>query len=153
METPDDSFRLVLISLNELKQVAVLAAAKGFVPLLHSMGVVKGKEQLAAFLEMAEVDHYVVCYGEPFVTTFRSAPFAHDAQQIVAGLEKGFREAAEVRRKIEKGETVTEEERAQLRLGPRAWMLWSSSLKSEEGMERVRAWFSENRTSAVEKVK
>jgi hypothetical protein len=153
METPEDSLRLVLIALNELKQVAVLAAAEGFGMQLHSMGVVKGKEQLAAFLEMAEVDHYVVCYGEPFVTTFRSAPFGHDAQQIIAGLEKGFREAEELRGKIEKDETVSEEERAQLRFAPRVWMLWSSSLKSEEGMERVRAWFSENKAKAVESVK
>jgi hypothetical protein len=150
METPDDSLRLVLISLNELKQVAVLAAPEGFGLQLHSMGVVKGKEQLAAFLEMAEVDHYVVCYGEPFVTTFRSAPFAHDAQQIIAGLEKGIREAGELRQKIEKGDAVSEEERVHLRLAPRTWTLWSSSLKSDEGMERVRAWFSENKAKADE---
>jgi hypothetical protein len=153
METPDDSLRLVLISLNELKQVAVLAAAEGLGLQLHSMGVVKGKEQLAAFLEMAEVDHYVVCYGEPFVTTFRSAPFAHDAQQIIAGLEKGFREAEELRQKITKDETVEEEERTRLRFAPRVWMLWSSSLKTDEGMERVRAWFGESKTKVVESIK
>lgn len=51
MTVPNDNLRLVLISLNELKQVAVLAAANQFGAQLLSMGVVKGKQQLETFLE------------------------------------------------------------------------------------------------------
>jgi len=145
METVDDSLRLILISLNELKQVAVLAAAEEFAPELRSLGVVKGKEQLEAFLQMAEVDHYVVTYGEPFASTFRPAPIGHSWQQIIAGLEKGFREAGELRNKLKKGEVLGDEEQAGLRFGPRSWMVWSSTVSSTEGLARVRAWFAEKK--------
>jgi hypothetical protein len=139
--------RLVLISLNELKQVAVLASAEEFGPELHSMGVIKGKEQLQEFLKMAVVDHYVVTYGEPFATTFRSAPFAHSGEQIVGALEKGVREAGELRARVKNGEALSEEEQARLRFVPRSWMVWSSTVSSEEGTARVRAWFEEKKSA------
>jgi hypothetical protein len=145
MGTVDDSLRLVLIALNELKQVAVLAAAEEFAPELRSLGVLKGKEQLEAFLDVAAVDHYVVTYGEPFVTTFRSAPFGYGREQIIEGLEKGFREAGELRAKLKSGETLSNEEQARLRFVPRSWMVWSSGVSSTDGIARVRAWFEEKK--------
>lgn len=146
MGTVDDSLRLVLIALNELKQVAVLAAAEEFAPELRSIGVIKGKEQLEAFLEMAAVDHYVVTYGEPFATTFRPAPIGHSWQQIIAGLEKGFREAQELRSKLKNGEALGDDEQARLRFAPRSWMVWSSTMTSADGLARVRTWFAEKQT-------
>jgi hypothetical protein len=150
MELPEDSLRLVLIALNELKQIAVLGSAERFGPELRSMGVVKGKEELEAFLNMAGVDHYVVTYGEPFVTTFRSAPFAQAPQQIVAALEKGFREADELRSRLRSGQTVSDEERSRVRFVPRSWLVWSSTVSSEEGMERVRSWFAEKKAGSAD---
>ena len=146
MTTGNDSLRLVLISLNELKQVAVLAA-NGFALQLHSMGVVKGKKQLETFLEMAGVDHYVVSYAEPFANTFKATPFDHNAKQIVAALEKAFRSADELRQRVEKGEKLSDEEQSQLRFLPRSWTVWSSSVKTDEGMERVKAWFKEKKSN------
>lgn len=153
MGTPDDGLRLVLISLNEVKQVAVLAAAEEFAPQLLSMGVVKGKEQLEALLEMAAVDRYVVTYGEPFATTFRSSPFEHTPRQIIEGLEKGFREADELLSRQKRGEALSEEEQARLRFVPRSWMVWSSALSSAEGIARVRAWFAEKKSAEATKSK
>jgi len=148
MGTVDDSLRLVLIALNELKQVAVLAAAEEFAPELRSLGVVKGREQLETFLETAAVDHYVVTYGQPFASTFRPAPIRHSWQQIIEDLEKGFREAGELRAKLSKRETLSEDELERLRFAPRSWMVWSSTLSSADGMARVRAWFAEKKVAA-----
>jgi len=145
MGTVDDNLRLVLIALNELKQVAVLAAAEEFAPELRSMGVVKGKEQLGAFLEAVAVDHYVVTYGEPFASTFRPAPIGHSWRQVIDDLEKGFRHTGELRAKLSKGETLSEDELARLRFAPRSWIVWSSTVSSEDGMARVRTWFAEKR--------
>jgi hypothetical protein len=83
MSNPNDYLRLFLVSLNELKQVAILAAASDFGPQLSSMGIVKGKQQLEAFLMMAGIDCYIVSYGEPFATTFKSTTFEHTPKQIV----------------------------------------------------------------------
>jgi hypothetical protein len=83
MTIPNDNLRLFLISLNELKQVAILAAANEFAPQLSSIGIVKGKLQLEAFLAMAGIDRYIVSYGEPFATTFKSTIFEHSPKQIV----------------------------------------------------------------------
>jgi hypothetical protein len=46
MTIPNDSLRLVLISLNELKQVAILAAANEFGPRLFSMELSKENSSL-----------------------------------------------------------------------------------------------------------
>jgi hypothetical protein len=150
MTIPSDNLRLVLISLNELKQVAVLAVANQCDPQLFSMGVVKGKEQLEAFLEMAGIDHYIIPYGQPFENTFRSAAFEYGPKQIVNDLEKGFQAAVELRVKKLGGEKLTEAEDSQLRLSPRSWSVFSSSMKSDEGMERIRAWFETNKAKPAE---
>jgi len=147
MGTPDDGLRLVLVSLNELKQMAVLAAAEEFAPQLFSLGVVKGKEQLKELLAKAEVDHYVVTYGEPFATTFRASPFGHSPEQILEGLEKGFEEAGELRARARNSETLSEEERTRLRFVARSWIVWSSTVGSKEGIARVRAWFAEKKAA------
>jgi len=145
MTSVGDSLRLALISLNELKQVAVCAAAERLV----RMGVVKGKEQLEAFLEMAGVDHYIVSYGEAFVTTFRSAAFEHNPKQIIAGMERGFQKAAELRLRVEEGKELTEEEQAQLRFMPGSWVVWSSTVPSDEGNKHVRSWFKSNGSAII----
>jgi hypothetical protein len=147
MANAKDSLRLVLISLNELKQVAVLAAAEGFGSQLFSMGVVKGKEQLEALLETAGADHYVVSYNEPFASTFKASAFAHSAEQIVADLEKGFRAAKERSDGLKRGETLDDEEQARLRFAPRSWMVWASAVESSDGITRIRSWFETNKTS------
>lgn len=141
MTIPDDNLRLVLIALNELKQVAILAASNQFGPELHSMGIVKGKQQLQSFLEMAGIDHYIISYGEPFATTFKSTAFEHNPKQIVSDLEKGFQTAAELRFRARKGEKLTDAEDSQFRLLPKSWTVCSSSVRTDEGMERIRSWF------------
>jgi len=148
MGTPEDGLRLALIALNELKQVAVLASAEECAPQLFSMGVVKGKEQLKELLEKAGVDHYVVTYGEPFVTTFRAAPFGHSPEQIVEELEKGFVDASELRARKKNGEALNDEEQTRLRFLARSWLVWSSTVSSQEGIARVRAWFEEKKPGA-----
>jgi hypothetical protein len=149
MTTPNDNLRLVLISLNELKQVAVLAIANQSGPELFSMGVVKGKEQLETFLEMAGIDHYITSYGQPFENTFHSAAFGYRPKQIVNDLEKGFQAAAELRVKQRGGEKLTDAEDSQLRLLPRSWSVFSSSVKSQEGIERIRTWFEANKAKVA----
>jgi len=145
MTIPNDSLRLILISLDELKQVAILAAASDFSPQLSSVGIVKGKQQLESFLAMAGIDHYIVSYGEPFATTFKSTAFEHSPKQIVGALESGFQQAHELRLKLRKGETLTDEERSHLRFLPKSWSVYSSSVKTDEGRERIRDWFKANK--------
>jgi len=145
MTIPNGYLRLFLISLNELKQVAILAAADEFGPQLSSMGIVKGKQQLEAFLVMAGIDRYVVSYGEPFVTTFKSTIFEHSPKQIVDDLEKGFQQADELRLKLRNGEELTDEEQSHLRFSPKSWSVCSSSVTTTEGVERIRSWFKANK--------
>ena len=141
MIIPNDNLRLVLISLNELKQVAILAATNQFGPQLFSMGIVNGKEQLETLLEMAGIDHYIVSYGEPFATTFKSTAFEHSPKQIANDLEKGFHTGGELRAKMHNGETLTDEQQSQLRYLPKSWSVCSSSVETDEGIERIRSWF------------
>lgn len=145
MTIPNDNLRLVLISLNELKQVAILAAANQFGPQLFSMGIVNGKEQLETFLEMGGIDRYIVSYGEPFATTFKSTAFEHSPKQIANDLEKGFQTGSELRAKMHKGETLTDEQQSQLRYLPKSWSVYSSSVTTDEGIERIRSWFKANK--------
>ena len=150
MTIPNDNLRLVLISLNELKQVAVLAAANQSGPQLFSMGVVKGKEQLETLLELAGIDHYIISYGQPFENTFQSAAFEHRPKQIVNELEKGFQAAADLRARKRGGEKLNEAEDSQLRFIPRSWSVFSSSVRTDEGMERIRRWFEANKVKPAE---
>jgi hypothetical protein len=145
MTIPNDNLRLVLIALNELKQVAILAAENEFGPQLFSMGIVKGKQQLETFLEMAGIDRYIVSYGEPFATTFKSTAFEHSAKQIVSDLEKGFQARAELQAKMHNGETLTDDQQSQLRYLPKSWSVYSSSIGTDEGIERIRSWFKANK--------
>jgi hypothetical protein len=145
MTIPNDNLRLFLISLNELKQVAILAAANEFAPQLSSIGIVKGKQQLEAFLVMAGIDRYIVSYGEPFATTFKSTIFEHSPKQIVDDLEKGFQQADELRLKLRKGESLTNEEQSHLRFLPKSWSVCSSSVSTTEGIDRIRSWFKTNK--------
>ncbi len=145
MTIPNDYLRLFLISLNDLKQVAILAAANDFGPHLSSMGIVKGKQQLESFLAMAGIDRYIVSYGEPFATTFKSTIFEHSPKQIVADLEKGFQQAHELRLKLRNGETLTDEEQSHLRFLPKSWSVCSGSVATTEGIERIRSWFKANK--------
>lgn len=149
MTTPDDKLRLVLISLNELRQIVVLAVANQSGPQLFSIGVVRGKQQLETLLELAGIDHYITSYGQPFENTFQSAAFEHRPKQIVNDLEKGFQAGADLRAKKRGGEKLTEAEDSQLRLLPRSWSVFSSSVRAEEGMERIRAWFEANKAKAA----
>jgi hypothetical protein len=145
MTIPNDNLRLVLISLNELKQVAILAAANEFGPELFSMGIIKGRQQLETFLKMAGIDGYIVSYGEPFATTFKSTAFEHTAKQIANDLEKGFQARSELRAKMRNGETLTDEQQSQLRYSPKSWGVYSSSTRTDEGIERIRSWFKANK--------
>jgi hypothetical protein len=145
MTIPNDNLRLVFISLDELKLVAILAAANRFGLQLFSMEIVKGKEQLESFLDSAGIDRYIISYGEPFATTFKSTAFEHSPTQIANDLEKGFQTADEIRDKILRRETVSEAEHTHLSLLPRSWSVCSSSVRAEEGIERIRSWFKANK--------
>jgi hypothetical protein len=146
MTIPTDSLRLFLISLNELKQVAILAAASDLGSQLSSMGIVKGKQQLESFLSMAGIDHYIVSYGEPFATTFKSTAFEHSPKQIVDSLESGFQQADKLRLKLRKGEALTDEEQSHLRFLPKSWSVYSSSVTTNDGKDRIRSWLKANKS-------
>jgi hypothetical protein len=145
MTIPNDYLRLFLIYLNELKQVAILAASADFAPQLSSMGIVKGEQQLESFLVMAGIDRYIVSYGEPFATTFKSTIFEHSPKQIVDDLEKGFQQAHELRLKLRSGEALTNEEQSHWRFLPKSWSVCSGSDTTTEGIARIRSWFKANK--------
>jgi hypothetical protein len=112
------------------------------------MGIVRGKEQLESFLEMAGIDRYIISYGEPFVHTFRSTAFEHSPKQIANDLEKGFQTADELRIRILRGETLSEAEHSHLSGLPKSWTVCSSSVTTDEGVERIRSWFKANKALA-----
>jgi hypothetical protein len=37
-----------------------------------------------------------------------------------------------------------------VRFVPRSWLVWSSTVSSEEGMERVRSWFAEEKAGSAD---
>jgi hypothetical protein len=109
------------------------------------MEMVKGKHQLESLLVMAGIDHWIVSYGEPFATTFKSTAFELSPKQIVGELENGFQKAAELRPNLRKGETLTGEEQSHLRFLPKSWSVYSSSVTTNEGRERIQSWFKANK--------
>lgn len=109
------------------------------------MGVVRGKQQLQSFLEMAGIDHYIVSYGEPFASTFKSSTFEHSPKQIADDLEKAFQVVDELRIKILEGEKLSEGEHSHLTLLPKSLAVCSSSVRTDEGIERIRSWFRANK--------
>ena len=143
MAIPNDNLRIILIFLDELNQVEVLAAINRFGPQLRIMGVVKGKEQLEDFLDKAGIDHYIICSGEPLTNTFRATAFEHSPKQIADDLEKNFQMADELQLKILNGDRLTDAE--QSFTVPMSLTICSSSVRTSEGLERVRAWFNTKR--------
>ncbi len=140
---PNDSLRLFLTFLDELKQVNVLAATNTIGSQLSTMGAVRGKEELRDLLDATGVDHYIICSGELLTAIFTA--YEKTPKQIVDGLEKEFKRAQELQLKILRGETLTDEERS---FTVRPYLhVCSSSVKTDDGLERVRAWFRRRQIS------
>jgi hypothetical protein len=145
MPIPNDSLRIHLIFLDELKQVEVLAATNPFdSPPLRMMGVVEGQGQVEDMLDRAGVDCYIICSGEPLTPTFKAAAFERSPKLIVEDLNKGFERAEELQRKIIGGGELTDQERSFR--APISLTVCASCVKTDQGLERVRAWFKANRT-------
>jgi hypothetical protein len=104
------------------------------------MGVVKGKEQLEDFMGKAGIDHYIICSGEPLTNTFRATAFEHSPKQIADDLEKNFEMAGELQLKILNGDMLTAAEHSFT--VPMSLTVCSSSVRTDKGLERVRAWFN-----------
>lgn len=119
MSIPSDNLRLVLIFVDQLRQVAVQAITNHHGFKLRNMGVVEGKEQLVDFLDRTAIDHYIV-----FSDNFGATAFEYTPKQIADGLEKAF-------------QRVGGSSAASISL-----TVCSSSLKSNEGLEHTQAWFT-----------
>jgi hypothetical protein len=143
MTIPKDNLRLFLTFLDELKQVKILAAAAPdhFGSQLYTMGAVEGKAQLLALLETAEIDNYIIVSGDPF-TSRNSSVTAYELspERIVNSLEEMFQRADELDMKILEGEKLTEEERSFR--PPTSLHVCSSTLKTDDGLKRIKAWFN-----------
>ena len=81
--------------------------------------------------------------GEPLTNTFRGTAFEHSPKQIADDLEKNFQMADELQLKILNGDTLTDAE--QSFTVPMSLTVCSSSVRTGEGLERVRAWFNAKR--------
>ena len=141
MIIPNENLRITLIFLDELKQVDVRAATNhfGLQLQLRHMGILKGKEQLEDFLDKAGIDHYMIFSGNPLDYTFKATAFERSPKQIADALEKNFQTADELQLKIlSEPLTVTE----QSFTVPMSLDVCSSSVRTDAGLERVRAWFN-----------
>ena len=139
MAIPKDNLRLIITFLDELKQVKVLATTDRPDSQLCIMGVVEGREQLQDLLVKAEIDHYLVCSGDPFTVSFRVTAFERSPKRMLEDLEKIFQRAAEIPLKILRGETLTDEEKSFET--PPYLHVCSSLMKTNDGLKGIQAWF------------
>lgn len=133
---PNDSLRLFLTFLDELKQVNVLAATNSVGNQLAVVGAVKGKKELQDLLETAGIDHYIICSGELSMAIY--VAYEKTPQQIVNGLEKEFNRAHELQLKILKGGKLTDEEKS-FAVRPLLHVC-ASSVKTDDGLKRIESW-------------
>ena len=140
MTIPNTNLRIVLTFVDELKEVEVRAATTHFGLQLRHMGVVNGKKQLVEFLDEAGIDHYMIFSENPLDDTFKVTAFERSPKQIADALEKNFRLADEIQLKILNGDTLSDAEESFT--VPMSLTVCSCFVRTDEGQERVRAWFN-----------
>jgi hypothetical protein len=117
----NDNLRLFVDLQHGLKRVRILAARE-FGP-LAIMGVAEGTTQLQDALQAGDIDHYIICHGEPLlggkVEAVEQSPKA-----MVERLEKAVRNA----------ETL-----------PNFITVCSSTMKTDKGLKAVHEWFEANK--------
>lgn len=118
----NDNLRLFVNLQHGLKRVRILAARE-FGP-LAIMGVAEGTAQLQDVLEAADIDHYIICCGEPLLGNGTVEAIEQSPKATVERLEKAIRDAEKL---------------------PRFITLCSSTMRTNEGLEAVHAWFEANK--------
>jgi hypothetical protein len=139
MTLAKDNLRLHLTFFDELNQVRVMGSRNRFGLSLCNLGFVTTKESLQGVLETAGIDHYIICSGELSYGTFQAKYYELGPKDIVATLAKGFLKASELESKVFEGQELADEEKS---FGvPNTLWLYSSSIESEDGLQRVNDWF------------
>jgi hypothetical protein len=140
MMITNDNLRIWLTFPNELNRVEVVAATNRSYGQRCFMGVVEGRERLEDLLDEAGIDHYIVSSGEPLTDGFCATAFERSPKQITDGLEESFNRSDEIPLKILRGNVVSDEERSFT--PPKSLHLYSSSFRTDEGANRIAAWFN-----------
>jgi hypothetical protein len=105
------------------------------------VGLIRG-EQLEDFLYTAGIDLREVSSGGRFWTACKYSP-----KEIVEYIENDFQKDHEIIFKMLNGEELTDEE--QQFKAPTSLSVRSSSLTTDEGLERIQAWFDRNQDVAT----
>jgi hypothetical protein len=143
MMIPSENLRLFLTFLDGLKRVQIFAATNQVGSRLRIMGVTEGEEQLQDLLGKVGIDHYIRCTGDLLKRTLEVTAVERTPELIVRDLEKRFERADEVPLKILQGSQLTDEERSFT--VPASLTVCASSMKTDEGLRRIQAWFNAKR--------
>jgi hypothetical protein len=122
----NDNLRLFVTLEHGLKQVRILGTRE--TGELAIMGVAKGADQLQRVLEAGQIDHYIICSGDPFLSNFKAEAFEKSPKAMVERLEKAVRDS----------ETL-----------PPYITVCSSIMRTREGLEAIHEWFEANKQTAA----
>jgi hypothetical protein len=122
--TTNGNLRLFVMLEHGLKQVRILGSRE--TGELAIMGVAKGTDELRRMLEAGQIDHYIICSGDPFLGNFKAEAFEKSPQAMVERLEKAVRDF----------ETL-----------PPYITVCSSTMIAHEGLETIHKWFEANKGS------
>jgi hypothetical protein len=138
----ENNLRLHLEFLDELDLIKVLAGTDDWDQRLAFMGVVKGKEQLVDFLNVAGIDHHTV--GGDAGTIPPSLPLAYERtpQEMVKSLDEAFRTVDEAQLKILNRLQLTADESAVRK--PVSLHVYSSTTTVSDGLRHVHDWFKDH---------
>jgi hypothetical protein len=118
----NDNLRLFVTLEQGLKQVRILGARGNGD--LAIMGAAKGADQLQLVLEAGDIDHYIICSGDPFLGSFKAEAFKKSPKAMVERLEKAVRDAEEL---------------------PPYITVCSSTMRADEGLKAIHEWFEANK--------
>lgn len=144
MIIPNENLRVRLEFLDGPRKVLVTATTDR--TRSRMVGIVE-LEQLHTLLNEAGVDHYIQYSGDLLASPYHFKIVARPAspQQIVESLRRSFQKSEDIEMKILDGGKLTDEE---LHFVPPVHLtLCSSSVRAEEGIERIEGWFRPNQTS------
>src|SRR6266566_4783394 len=116
-----DNLRLFVMLDHGLKQARILGARES--GSLAIMGVTEGKDQLQHVLEAGDIDHYLICSGDPFLGSFKVEYFRKSPKSMVERLEKAIRESEKL---------------------PDYITVCSSTMRADEGLRSIHRWFEAN---------
>jgi hypothetical protein len=114
----NDNLRLFVMLEHGLEKVRILGARE--FGDLAIMGVAKGREQLQHVFEAGDIDHYIICSGDPFIGNFKAEAFQKGPKSMVERLEKAIRESEKL---------------------PDYITVCSSTMRTNEGLEAIHEWF------------